>query len=130
MTSRPLAASDFQMLRDALDQDKYDHDSPLDYAEDGTESVVYEDGHGPIAVFRYSKELTTLRISAVWCDNADRMRNAKVAIKFFNDTLAKATVHGFKELIFNTESPSLAAFCTERLGFEKRGSEYVRNVGV
>ena len=125
MTSRPLEATDYQMLKAALDHDNFDHDSPQDYASEGTESQVYEDGNGPIAVFRYSM---ALRISAVWCNNLDTLRNAKSAIKFFNDALAKAKDHGFTSIVFNTQSPTLAKFCIDQFGFEERKGEYVRNV--
>ena len=125
MTNRPLVASDFQMLQAALDQDQYDHDSPNAYVADGTDSHVYEDEGGPIAVFRYSM---ALRICAVWCDNGDLVRNKEAAIKFFDDALTLAKDHHFSEIIFTTQSFSLAKFCTEQLGFEKRGFEYVRNV--
>ena len=125
MTNRPLVASDFQMLQKALDQDTYDHDSPMAYVEEGTGSQVYEDEQSPIAIFRYSM---ALRISAVWCDNFDRVRNKEVAIRFFNDALAEAKAHHFKEIVFNTQSPTLAKFCIDQFGFEERKGEYVRNV--
>jgi len=122
--SRPLEPNDFDMLKRSLDADEYEHASPDQYAQKGSSSEVYEDDAGPICILRYTK---TLRIVAVWCNNSDKLRNAKSAFKAFADTVSKAKANGYSDIIFNTESPTLAKFCV-KLGFEKSDGQYVKYV--
>ena len=124
MITRPLAPSDFKMLQAALDQDTFVHDTPMDYVKSGVESEVYEDEHGPVMVLRYSK---TLRLVAVWYDNTDP-RNVFASIRAMKTAVKKAKASGFTEVIFTTESPLLAKFCVEKLGFEQKRNEYVKYV--
>ena len=125
ITSRPLEAKDFDMLSKALEQDEYEHDYALDYVRDNTQAEVYEDEQGPIGVLRYSK---TLRLTTVWCDNSDRVRNGASVIQAIADAVDKAKASGFTDIIFNTQSPTLAKFCIDKLGFEESKGEYVRYV--
>ena len=125
ITSRPLESLDQDMLKRALDQDTYEHAGVGDYSCPNVYSEVYEDEVGPIGILRYSK---TLRLMTVWCDNKDRERNAASVIKAIGDAVEKAKASGFTEIVFNTESPTLAKFCMTQLGFEESKGEYVRYV--
>ena len=125
ITSRPLEPTDFEMLKAALNHDQYDHDGPMDYIRDNTEADVYEDENGPIGILRYSK---TLRLMTVWCDNQDRVRNGASVIQAIADAVRKAKAAGFTDIIFNTQSPTLAKFCIDKLGFEESKGEYVKYV--
>lgn len=125
ITSRPLELLDLDMLQRALDQDNYEHAEVKNYTMDKAASYVYEDEKGPIGVLRYTK---TLRLVTVWCDNKDRVRNAASIIKAISDAVAKAKASGFTDIIFNTQSPLLAKFCCERLGFEENKGEYIKYV--
>lgn len=125
VTSRPLEAADLDMLQKALDHDEYEHAGTADYTQNGAYSEVYEDEQGPIGVLRYTK---TLRLVTVWCDNHDRVRNAASTIQAITDAVSKAKASGFTDIIFNTQSPTLAKFCVNQLGFEESKGEYVRYV--
>lgn len=122
--SRPLEQKDLTVLQRALDQDEYEHAGAPDYTRNGAYSEIYEDEKGPIAVLRYTK---TLRLVGVWCDNKDFRRNALATMKALEDATNKAKASGFSDIIFTTESPTLARFC-KRLGFEKSGEQYVKYV--
>lgn len=124
ITNRPLTQSDLPMLQKALDQDEFDHANVDNYTMDGSYSEVYGDESGPIAVLRYTK---TLRLVGVWCNNKDFRRNALATIKALEDATAKAKASGFTDIIFTTESPTLARFC-KRLGFKESGGQYVKYV--
>lgn len=124
ITSRPLELLDLPMLQRALDQDSYEHASVPDYTRDGAFTKVYEDEEGPIGILRYTK---TLRLVTVWCKNDDRVRNASSVIQAIEDSVALAKTHGYTEIVFNTESPTLARFCT-RLGFQESKGQYVKQI--
>lgn len=126
ITNRPLELLDIPMLQRALDQDPYEHGETSDYTRDGTYSVVYEDDDGPIGVLRYTK---TLRLFCTWCKNDDSRKNAAVTIQAIKDSVEKARSSGFTEIVFNTESPKLAKFCQEVLGFEESQGQYVKQIG-
>lgn len=128
MTSRPLGVADLPMLQRALDQDEYEHLETKNFTMDSAYSVVYEDEKGQIGVLRYTKESDRLRLVTVWCNNADKERNAASIILAIADTLRLAKQGGYKEIVFFTESPSLARFCTDRLGFKKDKDNYVLHV--
>ena|ERR1035437_8991057 len=125
ITSRPLEQADLDMLQRALDHDEFEHADVSAYTKNTAYSEVYEDEVGPIGVLRYTK---TLRLMTVWCDNKDRVRNAASVIKAINDAVAKAKASGFTDIIFNTQSPTLAKFCITKLGFEESKGEYVKYV--
>jgi hypothetical protein len=126
MTSRPLVVADLPMLQRALDQDEYEHLEVKHFTMDSAYSVVYEDEIGPIGILRYTRESKNrLRLVTVWCDNADKKRNADSVIQAITDTVRLARQSLYKEIVFCTQSPSLARFCIDRLGFEKDKGEYV-----
>jgi hypothetical protein len=125
ITSRPLEHKDLDMLQRALDQDQYEHADKEAYTQNGAYSEVYEDEQGPIGVLRYTK---TLRLLTVWCDNKDRIRNGASVIQAITDAVTKAKESGFTDIIFNTQSPTLAKFCVDKLGFEESKGEYVKYV--
>ena len=125
ITSRPIEHADLPMLQRALDQDQFEHASTAHYTMDGAYSEVYEDEVGPIGVLRYTK---TLRLMTVWCDSKDRVRNGASVIQAISDAMVKAKKSGFTEIVYNTESPLLAKFCVDKLGFAESKGEYVKQV--
>jgi hypothetical protein len=125
ITHRPLAQADLAMLEKALIQDEYPHAKVNDYIRDHTFSEVYEIDARPVAVMRYTK---TLRVIGVLCDNKDKRRNAVVIIKALTDAIDNAKANGFTDVTFVTDSPALAKFCIDRLGFVERNGEYTKYV--
>ena len=125
LTNRPLEQKDLPMLKQALDQDTFEHCDPEQYTMDHAYSVVYEDGKGPIGVLRYTK---TLRLVCVFCDNDDKERNAAGAIQAVVDAVAQAKANGFTEILCETESPLLKKFYVEKLGFKEAGNTLVLHV--
>ncbi len=129
MKSRPLANSDLPMLQCALDQDEYDHLGVLNFTMDSAYSVVYEDSVGPIGILRYTKDDDgRLRLVTVWCNNKDKWRNSKSIIVAVADTIQLAKAGGYNDIVFFTESPSLARFCMDKLGFKEEKGEYVLHI--
>jgi hypothetical protein len=129
MTSRPLGVADLPMLQRALDQDEYEHLGSKNFTMDSAYSIVYEDEVGPIGILRYTRDSDgRLRLVTVWCDNADKQRNGKSVVVAITDTVRLARQGGYKEIVFCTQSPSLARFCIDRLGFEEDKGEYVLHV--
>ena len=122
MNSRPLEEKDIPMLEKALDQDTYEHCQPWEYTMEGAYSVVYEDEQGPIGVLRYTK---TLRLVCVWCDNADKRRNAASAVQAVKDAVAQAKANGYTDVTCATESPLLKKFFVEQCGFKELGNSLV-----
>ena len=125
MTNRPLESKDLPMLKQALDQDKFEHCDPEQYTMDHAYSVIYEDEKGPIGVLRYTK---TLRLVCVFCDNDDKERNAAGAIQAVVDAVAQAKANGFTEILCETESESLKRFYVKHLGFKEAGKTLVLHV--
>ncbi len=126
LTNRPLESKDIPMLKQALDQDTFEHCDPEQYTMDHAYSVVYEDGKGPIGVLRYTK---TLRLVCVFCDNDDKERNAAGAIRAVGDAIEQAKANGFVDVICETESPSLKKFYVNHLGFKEAGKTLVLHIG-
>ena len=128
MTSRPLAVADLPMLERALAQDQFEHLEVKNFTMDSAYSVVYEDEQGPIGILRYTRESSRLRLITVWCDNLDRKRNAASVVQAISDTVCKAKANGYATIVFSTQSPSLARFCMDKLGFEKEKDDCVLHV--
>ena len=126
MTSRPLEEKDLPMLKAALDQDTFEHCHPNEYIMEGAYSVVYEDEQGPIGVLRYTK---TLRLVAVWCDNADKGRNAASAVQAVKDAVEQAKANGYTDIVCQTDSESLKRFYVTQLGFKDAGRTLVLYTG-
>ena len=125
ITNRPLESKDIPMLKQALDQDTFEHCQSGEYTMDHAYSVVYEDEKGPIGVLRYTK---TLRLVCVFCDNNDKERNAAGAAQAVIDAVAQAKANGFTEILCETESPLLKKFYVEKLGFKEAGNTLVLHV--
>jgi hypothetical protein len=112
------------MLQKALDQDEYEHADVSQYTMDSAYSEVYEDENGPIGVLRCTK---VLRMVCVWTCNEDKKRNALGTIEAVKNVVERAKANGFREIIFHTDSPTLAKFC-QKLGFNESSGEYVLHV--
>jgi len=129
MTSRPLGVADLPMLQRALDQDEYDHLEVKHFTMDSAYSVIYEDETGPIGILRYTKEFEgRLRLVTVWCDNADASRNGRSVVVAIADTVRLARTSSYRDIVFETENPSLAKFCIDKLGFTRIGNTMVLHV--
>lgn len=126
ITSRPLAKEDIPMLQQAIDDNTFHQDQKVEYyIGPDMFTKVYEDEAGPIGVLRYTK---TLRLCTVWCNNRDRVRNGTATIKAIEDSVEMAKQSGYTEIIFKTNSPMLAKFCTTKLGFEESQGEYRKEI--
>ena len=126
VTSLPLEEKDIPRLKAALDQDTYEHCQPGEYLMQGAYSVVYEDEQGPIGVLRYTK---TLRLVAVWCNNADKRRNAASAVQAVKDAVEQAKANGYTDIVCQTDSESLKRFYVTQLGFKEAGRTLVLYTG-
>ena len=86
---------------------------------------VVEDDRGPVGFVRYTK---TLRVSCVWCDADNAMRNARALVLFFRDTVDQARANGFTEIVTQTKHPKLAKFLTRIIGMSEHGDQYFLGV--
>jgi hypothetical protein len=122
---RPIEESDAQRLQAAIDSSKF-HPGEWQTSDfignKNVTSIVAEDASGPILFVRYTK---SLRVCIVWNDEKDKGRNAKALIIGLMKTVEQARADGFTELIFTTDVPELANFCTKVLGYQKCGDEYI-----
>jgi hypothetical protein len=125
VNSRPLTEEDLPVLQSALEKSPHPDQKVEHYVGDNKHCEVYEDKSGPIGILRYTK---TLRLCATWINNEDRARNAASIIQAVEDASVKAKANGFTEIIFQSDSPSYAKFCTDKLGFQESRGEYVKFV--
>lgn len=122
MINRPLEVTDLDMLQKAMDVNKFHPGQKAEsYAGKHMQSFVYEDDTGPIGVLQCTK---TLRLRTIWCNNDDHARNGPSVMQAIADSVKRAEASGFTEIIFQTDSPLLANFCTKKLGFEESRGEY------
>ena len=125
VNSRPLTEEDLPILQSALDKSPHPDQRVEHYIGDNKYCEVYEDESGPIGVLRYTK---TLRLCATWVNNEDRARNAQSIIQAVEDAIGKAKANGFTEIAFQSDSPSYAKFCTDKLGFLESRGEFIKYV--
>jgi len=87
------------------------------YSEAGTKAVVVEDEEGPVLVAKFTP---CLRMDTDFSKSSpERIRQAIVS--GLQDMEAQAKAQGFKEIVFESSSPSLIAFC-KKLGYEESRS--------
>jgi hypothetical protein len=95
--------------------------TPQFFTENSTVSVVYEDEETPILYVRLS---SCLRIHIQFCDvSKDKIR--RCLITQFADIVTRARENGYKQIAFETESPTLKWFCHRYLGFSNSPHEQV-----
>jgi len=124
--ARPFVQEDAPMLEYACQNNRFDPDcQPSWYVAPGRYAEVYEHEGSPVGVISYSK---SLRLRSIWCDVDDRETNAKSIIQAIEDAVQKARAAGFTEIIFQTDNPALAKFCTSKLGFEESRGEFIKYV--
>lgn len=122
--ARPISEDDRPWLELSLSDDKFHKDTDVDFFyEHGTVCNVYEDEAGPVLAVRGSK---VLRLDIQFLANNNNRRNAHIMLHGFPQLAKQAKENGFKEIIFNSTSPELIAFCEKYLGFEKSGNELRR----
>jgi hypothetical protein len=125
VNSRPLIEDDLPTLQSALENSPHPDQKVEHYVGDNKYCEIYSDESGPIGILRYTK---TLRLCATWVNNEDRARNAASIIQAVEDAIAKAKANGFSEIIFQTDSPSYAKFCVDKLGFLESRGEFIKYV--
>jgi hypothetical protein len=123
VTNRPLAQEDLSILQSALEKSPHPDQKVEHYVGANKYSEIYSDESGAIGILRYTK---TLRLCATWVDNEDRARNAQSIIQAVEDAVVKAKANGFNEIIFQTDSPSYAKFCVNKLGFLESRGEFIK----
>ena len=125
MTNRPLTQDDLPMLQMALDKSPHQDQRVEHYVGENKYCEIYEDESGPIGILRYTK---TLRLCAAWVNNEDRARNAASIIQAIEDAVVKAKANGFTEIVFQSDSPTYAKFCIDKLGFQESHGEFIKYV--
>ncbi len=85
------------------------------YSETGTKSVVVEDEAGAVLVAKFTP---CLRMDTDFSPEATPKRIAKAIISGLAEMEQQAKEQGFKEIVFESSSSKLVAFC-ERLGYRQ-----------
>lgn len=112
---------DFSLLELSLAKDKHHTNTkPEFFTESGTMTKTYEDEDGPILFVRGTP---VLRLDIQYVSNEDFMRNKAAMIEGFPALAQRAKEHGFKEIIFQTDSKILARFCKQSFGFVESQGE-------
>ena len=113
MIIRPVTENDRDLIAGWIAKEPSHQNSSFDfYMEPGTTSVLYIDDAGPVFVVRYS---SALRIDIDFA-NVDKERIRQALKNEFPKVANQAKNQGFKEIVFNSVSKSLVAFC-RLLGF-------------
>ncbi len=85
------------------------------YNEAGTKSVIVEDESGAVLVAKFTP---CLRMDTDFSPTATPARIAKAIVSGLAEMEKQAKSQGFKEIVFESSSPKLVAFC-ERLGYRQ-----------
>lgn len=127
MKSRPIYNTDIPALRAAIDADIFHPKGTWEVEHFRGFAELFEDTHGVVVFTRYEPEAAQrLRIMTVWTDPENKGRNARAIVFLVRAAAERAAGAGFKELIFFTEHPPLANFCSKVLGFTGIGdNQYV-----
>lgn len=124
VTDRLYEDEDYHLLELSLSKDEHHTGTtPEFFTEPGTMTKVYEDVHGPVLFVRGSP---VLRLDIQFVSNDDGRRNIKTMLEGLPPLAQKARENGFRELVFNTSSPLLKAFCMKRLGFQETVGDELR----
>lgn len=115
------AEQDFSLLELSLSKDEH-HTSttPEFFLEPGTITKVYEDEKGTILFVRGTP---ILRLDIQYVSNEDFQRNKQAMLDGFPALVQRAREHGFKEIMFQTNSRVLARFCKHNFGFAESQGE-------
>lgn len=122
VTDRLMEDTDLLLLGLSLSKDEHHVGTePEFFTEPGTLTKVYESDGVPVLFVRGAP---ILRLDIQFVSNEDGRKNIKTMLEGLPPLAQKARENGFKEIVFNTSSPLLKAFCIKRLGFEEvEGSE-------
>jgi hypothetical protein len=123
ITSRPINESDFPRMEQEIRSDACHKEwlKPSFFTAPNTLSTVYSDEDGEILFTRLS---SCLRIHVQFCD-VSKQKIARCLVTQFSDIVKRAKASGYSQIIFDTESPSLAKFCQRYLGFTESKGEQV-----
>lgn len=122
MTSdRLLEQADYPLLAESLARDQYHTATkPEFFFQPGTSCKVYEVDGKPVMFVRGAK---ALRLDIQFVDNEDDEHNRQVMLEQFAQFAERAKANGFTELVFNSESPALKAFCRRYFKFREVDGE-------
>jgi hypothetical protein len=119
-TVRPVSEKDRAYLTSLIEADEYHHGKmDADYflqLKPGEDAWALEDEKG-IVLF-YFKTQTAVRLSIQFA-NTDKTRNRIALFKGLAWIEAQLSANGFRELLFQTTAPELAAMAKRRMGFRE-----------
>lgn len=119
MLIRPLTTEDKPLIEQWIAGEPQHADNTFEfYSDPKARTVIYEQEAGPVFAVRYS---SALRVDIEFNPEASREDIRATFQEGFPDVVRQAREQGFSELIFESESPKLIAFC-ETLGYEKSPS--------
>ena len=120
MNLRQATESDKPKIAELIENDPY-HKGVLDteffYAGD---LWVLSDDAGPILYIRKAK---AMRIHVQFVD--DKLRTAKALMSVLPAFAKFAKDNGYREMIFESQSPLLSKFCTKNMGFVASPNEFI-----
>jgi hypothetical protein len=90
--------------------------TPDFFYEQDTRTVCFEDEDGPVFAVRYSN---VLKADIQFCrKSASKRRIVNGFMESFPRVVANATAQGYRQILVNTEAPSLKRWCEKHLGFK------------
>jgi hypothetical protein len=118
---RKLSEEDVPRLTEWMQADPYHREiNPDIFFEQYTETLVFEDEHGPILFVNLAR---TLRAFVQFAPDQEARSRAALP-EAFHFVKKKARDAFFRELIFESISPRVIAFCKKRLGFKSSPNEF------
>lgn len=114
MRIRPLTEADRPIVEAWIAGEPTHQNNTFEfYTETGCRSVIVEDDDGVVLVTKFTP---CLRMDTEFSSNTKRVARA---ITYGLDEMEKqALSQGFKEIVYESDSPALIAFC-ERRGYRK-----------
>jgi len=96
---------------------------PEFWFERGRVSFVIEDKVGAVMYVKLVPEPPVMRLYIQFCDEPSRV--AKAMLKHFSEVRQMVKLTGADSIMFDTQNPKLAAFCSKSFGFERvKDSDY------
>jgi hypothetical protein len=127
MSSRLVTEGDRAMLESWIQAEpSHPNNTPDFYVNPpkGIATCIYEDGNGPVIAARYTP---ILRIDFDFNPDASPERVKALMQAEFPNVVKQAKAQGFSELLFESTSAPLIAFC-KKLGYVAGPDTYVRKI--
>ena len=124
---RPLREEDKSLLEDCISRDDWHKETTAVefFFDKRAISTVYQFDGESSAPIMFVKGSPVLRLDIQFCFNDDKQGNA-MALQKLSEVVETARTSGYTEIVFNTESPLLKAYCMKHFDFIELNGELRR----